>query len=220
MSKRLSLCMVVRNEAKALPKLFKHVKSVVDEMVIFDQSSDDETPQICEDHGARVIETTRKNLADIDRQDCYNLATGDYVLALDADEKPDAKMMQFLGEIKEGNGKHHIYWFSFRNIVNGVDIKEILQEDWHPRLWIRADNMQPVLEWPQQAHTFPKFNSDNHLFCTRGKVDHVRTLEKIKRVQSERSSVIDPQNRQLEENFGQAVEDLLARKKGRRNNGR
>lgn len=212
--KQISLCMVVRNEEKQLPDLFKLVRPVVDEIVIFDQSSDDDTGRICKEAGAKVITTSRKNLADIDRQDCYSFATKDYVLALDADERPDKGMMKFLHQIRSGTGKHGIYWFAFRNLVDGVDIKEILGEDWHPRLWMRMD--PPIIEWPQQAHTFPKFNTDSHLFCTRGKVDHLRTLDKIKRVQTERGQVIDPQNQMVEQEFGKRVEELLKRKKGKR----
>ena len=212
--KKISLCMVVRNEAKQLPQLLKHVRPVIDEMVIFDQSSDDDTGRICTEAGAKVVTVSRKGLADIDRQDCYSYATCDYILALDADERPDKAMMKYLHAIREGGGRHAIYWFEFRNLVDGVDIKEVLKFDWHPRLWLRTD--PAVIDWPTTAHTFPKFNSQDHLFCTRGKVDHIRTLAKIKRVAAERGPVIDPQNQQLEVNFGKAVEELLARKKGTR----
>lgn len=218
---KISLCMVVRNEAKVLPRLFKHVRPVVDELVVFDQSSDDDTGRICKEFGATldrsmVIRTTRKNLADIDRQDCYNISTGNYVLALDADERPDDGVMKLIAEIRKDGGRNHIYWFSFRNLVDGIDIKEVLKEDWHPRLWVREEGRPPVLEWPTKAHTFPTFNTENQIFSTRGKIDHIRTLDKIKFVASERRQVIDPQNQQLEANFGMAVEDFIARKKGRR----
>ena len=218
--KTISLCMVVRNEAKALPQLFKYIRPVIDEVIIFDQSSDDDTGRICKEFAdtvgsGLVVRTVRKNLADIDRQDCYSLATSDYVLAMDADERPDRKMMKYLTEtIKAGKGRHAIYWFFFRNLIDGVDIKQILGEDPHPRLWTRTD--PPVIEWPTVAHTFPKFNSEDHLFCTRGKVDHIRTMNKVRKVQAERSLVMDDKNKQVEINFGSAVAQLIAQKKGRR----
>jgi glycosyltransferase involved in cell wall biosynthesis len=204
--------MVVRNEEKRLPELFDKMKELVDEIVVFDQDSDDKTPEICEKYGAYYHWTTKKGLADIDRQDCYNIATGDIVLALDADEVPDKRLMQYIAKVKEEGPNYDLYWFKFKNLVNGVDIKEILGDDWHPRMWVRSDNREPVILWPQIAHTFPQIRTQNVLFCERGFVVHSRTWKKVKDVHAERGKVIDPENQQLESSFQSAVEDLLKKK--------
>lgn len=215
--KKLSVCMVVRNEEKALPSLLKYVKPITDEFMVFDQGSTDKTPRILADIGARVISRTPKGLADIDRQDCYTLATSDLVLALDADERPDKRLMDYIKSLKEMQDlPYDVWWFQFRNFVDGVDIEQIMPRDWHPRLWVRGDNTPPLIVWPPKAHTFPEIRTEKQLFCTAGRVDHIRTLEKIKQVHAERGPVIDPQNRQLEQNWQNTVEEFLKNRKGRR----
>jgi len=209
---KISLCMVVRDEEKNLPGVFRWAKGVVDEIVIMDQGSTDGTPAICRDWGVYYHRTTRKDLADVDRQDCYNLATGDYCLALDADELPDVRLTRYLKSLKNKDleALYHVYWFPFLNLVDGVDIKPILGDDWHPRFWRIGDNiLPPVIVWPATAHTFPQINTAKVLFCNRGKIVHKRTLARIKRVHEERMKVIDPSNQQLEQNFLETLERFL-----------
>jgi glycosyltransferase involved in cell wall biosynthesis len=213
---KLSLCMVVHNEAKALPKIFSKLSSVVDEIVIMDQGSTDNTQSVCEKSGAYYHRTTKKGLADIDRQECYNLANGDVVLALDADEMPDSKMINWIKDVKAKGLDYDVVWFRFKNLVDGVDIKSLLGDDWHPRLWKRSDQKMPVIVWPQKAHTFPSINTSNQLFCLSGMVDHVRTMEKCRRVFRERGQVIDPNNVQIETQFMAQLEQLIASQKRKR----
>jgi len=209
--------MVIRNEEKLLPSLLNYVKPITDEFMIFDQNSTDRTPQILADVGARVVRRTAKGIADIDRQDCYTLATSDLILALDADEKPDKRLMEYLKALKEmATLPYDVWWFFFRNIIDGVDVSEKMPDDWHPRLWTRADNKPPVTIWPGEAHTYPQIQSHRQLFCTAGKIDHVRTLAKIQKVHDERGPVIDPKNRQLEANWQAMVTEFVETKKGKR----
>lgn len=209
---KISLCMVVRNEGKRLPKLFGICKEFVSQIVVFDQDSDDNTVDVCREHNAYIHKTTRKSLADSDRQDCYNIATGDMVLALDGDEYPDTKLRNLLKGIKEGKPEYDVYWFKFLNLVNGVDIKEVLGDDWHPRLWVRNDTRPPVVIWPDKAHTFPQINTQNVIFWERGKIVHDRLFKNIKATHENRVKVIDPQNQDVERNFINAVSSILDRK--------
>jgi len=81
----ISLVMIVRNEAAILRETLELVRPIVDEWIIVDTGSDDETPAIIADYGplhsipfVDFIETKNHALA---------LATGRYVLFLDADER-------------------------------------------------------------------------------------------------------------------------------------
>ena len=46
---KLSLCMVVKNAAPQLKKIFKYTDKIIDERVIFDQGSTDGTEDLCKD---------------------------------------------------------------------------------------------------------------------------------------------------------------------------
>lgn len=214
---KISLCMVVRNAGETLDSIFEATKDVVDELCIFDQDSDDDTKEICEKWGAYYHWTTRKNLADIDRQKCYNIATGDAVFVLDDDEMPDVKLLTYLARLKkEETLPFDVYWIKFKNLVDGVDIHSILGDDWHPRLWVRGDDRPPAIIWPEKAHTYPTINTHHVLFCMRGVIEHRRSLKKIRRVTQERAVAIDGGNREREMQFLFAVERLVAAKRGRK----
>ena len=52
---RLSLAMIVKDEARNLPRCLDSVRGLVDEMVILDTGSIDGTPGLAAEAGARVL---------------------------------------------------------------------------------------------------------------------------------------------------------------------
>ncbi|MEM7649396.1 MAG: glycosyltransferase, partial [Cyanobacteria bacterium P01_A01_bin.70] len=50
----ISLCMIVKDEADNLPRCLASVKDYVDEMVVLDTGSQDDTIAIAQEFGARV----------------------------------------------------------------------------------------------------------------------------------------------------------------------
>jgi glycosyltransferase involved in cell wall biosynthesis len=83
----ISLCMIVRNEQKYLPGCLKSVKGVVDEIVVVDTGSTDLTVQIAEQFGARVFRHEWKDNFSEARNFSLEMASGDWILVLDADEE-------------------------------------------------------------------------------------------------------------------------------------
>lgn len=82
----LSLCMITKDEADALPRCLESVKGIVDEIVVVDTGSTDETPQIAEGYGAKVIRFTWTGSFSDARNESLKHATGEWILWLDADE--------------------------------------------------------------------------------------------------------------------------------------
>ena len=83
---RLSLCMIVKDEELSLPKCLESVRDVVDEMIIMDTGSTDKTREIATQFGAKVPSFQwNGNFSDA-RNASLELATGEWVLSLDADE--------------------------------------------------------------------------------------------------------------------------------------
>jgi tetratricopeptide (TPR) repeat protein len=90
----LSLCMIVKNEAEALPRCLESVRSlcvspeesIVEEMIILDTGSVDETVAIAQSFGAQVQSFDWCNDFAAARNECLKYAHGDWVLVLDADE--------------------------------------------------------------------------------------------------------------------------------------
>lgn len=86
---RLSLCMIVKNEEKVISRCLHSIKDVVDEMIIVDTGSTDQTIEICKSFGATVLDFPwNGNFSDA-RNFGVNRANGDWILWLDADEEVD-----------------------------------------------------------------------------------------------------------------------------------
>ncbi|MHC5939376.1 tetratricopeptide repeat protein [Nostoc sp.] len=83
---KLSLCMIVKNEAATLPKCLNSVRKVVDEMVVLDTGSIDRTPNIAQQLGAKVYHFKWCNDFSAARNAALKYVTSDWILVLDADE--------------------------------------------------------------------------------------------------------------------------------------
>lgn len=84
---RLSLCMIVKNEEEVLDACLASVRGFVDEICIVDTGSTDGTLKIAEAHGARIDHHPWTGDFSEARNKALEMATGDWVLVLDADEE-------------------------------------------------------------------------------------------------------------------------------------
>src|SRR5687767_8678861 len=82
----LSLCMIVRNEAENLPQCLESVRSLVDEQIILDTGSTDDTVAIAQSLGATVAHFPWNGSFSDARNEALRHVTQDWVLVLDADE--------------------------------------------------------------------------------------------------------------------------------------
>ncbi len=83
----LSLCMIVKNEEKMLPGLLDSVDGLWDELVVADTGSDDGTVALLNTAGAVVVPHTWQDDFAAARNASLAVATGRWVLFLDADER-------------------------------------------------------------------------------------------------------------------------------------
>lgn len=101
----ISLCMIVKNEAAYMEECLRSVHDVVDEIIIVDTGSKDQTRDICRKYGAKVIEYEWNNHFAAARNESIKHAVGDWILYLDADELLDTERMpnfkEELGKSKE-----------------------------------------------------------------------------------------------------------------------
>ncbi len=97
---RLSLCMIVKNEEAVLKSCLESVSGIVDEIIIVDTGSKDNTCEIASSYGAKIIYSPWADDFSIPRNLSVHNATGDYILWLDADEEISTESRKGLLNLK------------------------------------------------------------------------------------------------------------------------
>ncbi|WP_145407144.1 tetratricopeptide repeat-containing glycosyltransferase family 2 protein [Paenibacillus xylanexedens] len=82
----ISLCMIVKDEAQHLERCLDAVRNVVDEIIVVDTGSTDDTPDIARRYGAIVMRAAWSGDFARARNQSLALATNPWILVLDADE--------------------------------------------------------------------------------------------------------------------------------------
>ncbi len=83
----ISACMIVKNEETLLPTCLNSIKNAVDEIIIVDTGSTDNTVAIARSFGARVYYHTWNDSFSEARNHSLGYASGDWILQIDADEE-------------------------------------------------------------------------------------------------------------------------------------
>ncbi|MCP4873339.1 MAG: glycosyltransferase family 2 protein [Proteobacteria bacterium] len=97
----LALCMIVRDEADMLPGLLASVDGLWDELCVVDTGSNDGTRQLLRDAGAKVVELPWEDDFAAARNASLELATSDWILVLDADERVSPELAASLRAVLE-----------------------------------------------------------------------------------------------------------------------
>jgi len=109
MNIKISACTIAKNEEKNIARSIESYKDYVDEIIIVDTGSTDDTVKIAEELGAKVIHFEWINDFSAAKNYAIDAASGDWILFLDADEW-----------IKD-NGGMKIQTVVNRAITNGFD---------------------------------------------------------------------------------------------------
>lgn len=135
----LSLVMIVKNEAKHLSACLESVRDIVDELIVLDSGSTDETQAIAEAYGATWQVNTDWHGFGRQRQLAQYYATGDYVLVLDADEQVDATLKQSIQQVLQQPLQTDLVFMLARvNYFCGVPTHlRGWYRDWQKRLYAR-----------------------------------------------------------------------------------
>jgi glycosyltransferase involved in cell wall biosynthesis len=123
---KISLCMVVRNEELLIAKAINSVRSIVNEIVVLDTGSNDNTCKIASSLGGKVIKKKWDNNFGSMRNISIEEARGDWILILDADESIAKSQLKPLVRLTL-NKKVSGYYFPVRNYTREYD----LLCDWH-----------------------------------------------------------------------------------------
>ena len=98
---KLSLCMIVKNEQDTLACCLDSVVGLFDEIIIVDTGSSDNTKQIAQNYTDKIYDFEWVNDFSRARNYAFSLATGDYIMWLDADDVVPQTSLEKLMSLKE-----------------------------------------------------------------------------------------------------------------------
>lgn len=94
MNTLLSVCMIVKNEERVIERCLQSIQGIADEIIIVDTGSEDDTKEIASKYTEQVYDFIWVNDFAKARNYAASKATGDWILALDADEYVDRESFE------------------------------------------------------------------------------------------------------------------------------
>jgi len=119
---KISLVMITKNEEKNIAKSLESVKGLVNEIIIVDSGSTDNTNKIAQSYGAKIFKRqfdsflNQKNYA-------LSLAMNEWVLHLDADEVLSNELREEIRNIMENNTEYDGFILVRTNFFLGRQMK-------------------------------------------------------------------------------------------------
>ena len=136
----VSLCMIVKNESKVLDRCLKSISDLVDEIIIVDTGSNDNTKEIASKYTDLIYDYKWHDDFAAARNFAFSKATKDYIYTADADEVLDElNRMKFL-ELK----KAMLPEIEIVQMIYLTDMRynttENYKRDFRPKLYKRVRN--------------------------------------------------------------------------------
>ncbi len=129
---KISACMIVKNEEEFLPNCLNSIKDVVDEIIIVDTGSTDNTVNIAKEFKAKVYHHPWNNSFSEARNASLKYASGDWIFQIDADEELERSDIPILRDA--------INTESYNGIIIAIHsiIKDGTHKFYHPRIFRRG----------------------------------------------------------------------------------
>lgn len=169
----ISATIITHNEAGNIERCLSSLIGVADEIIVVDSLSTDATADICRRYGCKVTERVFTGYGS-QRQYAAGLASGHYVLSIDADEVlSDELRTKLMALKKNGLFAHRMYRF---RIVNYICGQQMHRSGMRPELQIRLFDRRYAnwdlldvgerLSYPNGVQPFTIDGDIHHFRCT------------------------------------------------------
>lgn len=164
----ISLCMIVKNEERMLGRCLDSAKDCVDEIIIVDTGSEDNTIDIAQQFGAKIIHYAWNDDFAAARNYGLEQAKGSWILYLDADEELEPGCCQRLKALTN-NTNVDGYYFQINNLTDtGETLRHINVRMFrnHPRYRFTGKLHEQILDaiLDNNQKTAPVVNSGINIF--------------------------------------------------------
>jgi glycosyltransferase involved in cell wall biosynthesis len=147
---RISACIVCRNEADRLVACLESL-TWVDELIVLDLESTDDSAEVARAHGATVLSHEVIPVVEPLRNVVAEAATGDWILAMDPDERVTPGLAEELRRLSERDDLDAVE-IPFMNYDLGYPASHPMHRfDPKPRFYRRA-----AVSWPSEPNILPQ----------------------------------------------------------------
>ena len=134
---KISACIISFNEEEKLEDCLRSLAGVVDEIVVVDSHSSDATRDIARRYTERVVEQDWLGMG-AQKAHSYALASHDWILNLDCDERLDPALAASIRAVREGGEPPHAaYEFKRKNFYVYRWLNHLWYPEWRTRLFDR-----------------------------------------------------------------------------------
>jgi len=149
---KLSVALATFNEESNIASCLESVKDLASEIVVVDGSSKDKTVEIAKKYGAKVKVTDNPPIFHINKQKALDMATGDWILQLDADEHVSDELADEIKKVVDGESEYNGYWIPRKNYFLGRFLTKGGQyPDYTIRLYKKGKGRLPQKDVHEQA---------------------------------------------------------------------
>src|SRR3990167_1974513 len=147
----ISAAIVSFNEAEKLERCLESIRDFVDEIVIIDLGSKDETKNVCEKYGAKIFHHKFVPYVEKIRNFSISKASNEWILILDPDEYIPDSLKNELKKVSESK-EYSAVNIPRKNIFFG---KWITHTNWWPDKHVRFFQKDSV-RWDDKIHHYPE----------------------------------------------------------------
>ena len=124
LSPQISLCMIVKNEARFIKSCLQSAHSIADQLVVVDTGSTDSTPELARTEGAEVYHHPWRDSFSEARNHSLDYARGQWILILDGDETLDPETVEIIRQLDLSEEGPDAYQFEIINFTTDRAIQE------------------------------------------------------------------------------------------------
>ncbi len=168
MTRRLSVVLILRDEADNVGPCLETVKWA-DEIVVLDSGSTDDTLAKARAYTEKVFVETDWQGYGLQRQRAQAYATGDWVFMLDADERVTPELRQSIEQVVNGGNTDAVYAVPRLSWVFG---RFICHSGWYPDYVVRLYPREKALYDDARVHEKLAFGTDLQLRRLKGDLLH------------------------------------------------
>ncbi len=163
----ISVVIITHNEAENIRRCIESAKKVSRDIIVIDDFSTDQTPQICREMGVRFEQKAWEGYGS-NKNYGNSLAKNDWILSIDADEEVSDKLAENLGSAPLDDG-HEAFELAFISNYCG---RWIRHGKWYPEYHIRLFNRQSVRWNTDEVHEGLIFSGTGKAPRLKGYVHH------------------------------------------------